>query len=264
MTDKQNKIKNLLETTKVLDAAEKQEWLTLLPLMNDKQLIDLESLLSVSAAPQEPVAKREPLKSVGPPKIVSTQRPMDLSYINADPRVVDGIKPLPHEPLPVPPPAPKPTPAQPLPVEPTPPPPGAQSILSTQAPPPVPQPPQVPIPGDKPVDSRSESGMTKEEPGVAKVVPSGPFNAPKSAQDIMALGPDAVKAGAVGTLVGVLQHFITSWGYFNLLFLVHKSPLYAAYLTYGQNKLDGKPDNTFTDAEFSQLIDMFLALRKIA
>ncbi len=61
------KIKNLINTSQILDQTEREEWLTLLPLMNDKQLLELQRILT------SPVAAEAPAPRFAPPAVSSGQ-----------------------------------------------------------------------------------------------------------------------------------------------------------------------------------------------
>lgn len=303
MTEKQIKTKKLLETTKVLSDTERQEWLSLLPLMNDKQLLELEELINAPQTPA-PIAEKKveiPPVATPPPKIVSTQRPMDMSYINQDPRIQtkpeatnatpvvqqssstqtkteSGSELIPKTTQKVPESLPftlvetknetKSSPAT-APVLP-------KTPLTTS--------PEHPLQTIAPVTQQGRgAGVVNRplEPGemIAPPIPSPnkphpdtsqykPTGAeaklPKSAQDVMALTPQIVKSGNFSEVVQHMQKLAASWGYYNFYFLIRKSPLFTAYIQFGSQTVDSKQTTAFTSQEFTVLVDTFLSLRKLA
>lgn len=87
-----NKIKNLIKNTTFLSSVEKQEWSSLLGVMNDKQLLDLENILQTTqavvpqnSAPVQPIASK-PIPAIVPKVVnspVSATKP-GLSFQNTN------------------------------------------------------------------------------------------------------------------------------------------------------------------------------------
>jgi hypothetical protein len=107
LPDETNKIKSLVNTSTILSASEKTEWLALLDVMNDKQLGELEGILvsskqpAVSSKQAAPVTFNQP-KAVTPPKPAVMQMPK-LSHIMNLPNFTPTFAKTTAEPLPQPP-----------------------------------------------------------------------------------------------------------------------------------------------------------------
>ncbi len=79
-------IKHLVESSTILTAQEKTDWLSLTSLMNDKQLSELEEIL------KQPQDATQSMQNVAPPTSlpVSSIKPSTLSHISNMPSQVSG------------------------------------------------------------------------------------------------------------------------------------------------------------------------------
>lgn len=83
--DKVNNLKSLVNTSPILSSAEKQEWLQLLGLMNDKQILELEKILVTSVKPK-------PKEQFVPPVVKSVSSPKSAPM----PKRAPSLKPMKH------------------------------------------------------------------------------------------------------------------------------------------------------------------------
>lgn len=212
-------LRQQIQASQILESHEKADWLNLLELMNDKQLGELEEILS---APKS-TASTASQASLPP-----------LTHISNLPTEVNA----PHAASPKPPlfsPATqtsRPVTAQPAPAIPR--------VLNPQ-------------PISRPAPVRSA-------PRPAQVTPMHPLVIPN---------PSALQTLDVGTLrehehaaiIQGVQAVAQSYGYFAALQHFEASPLYAAYLTAGKNRLMGRPDSGLSQAEFELVADILQAIR---
>jgi len=235
-----NEIKLLVEKSSLLTEVEKAEWVSLLPLMNDKQMMDLMSILS-SGATQAPASSPVP-KANGPlpstnkqPNIVTSLGPMDDSLTKHDPRVIDagrsqitlGVGSAGGFPVvPVKPKAQKPTESA----------------------------PQTP---EKPVTFSHDREKVSSGKEVSKQV----FTLPHNAQSLLQLDLSELSSEQFDQLSKTLVGLKDAWGYENFASLFRQSPFYKKYIGSVSDLLSGKP-SAFSENLLNQLIDMMILLRK--
>ncbi len=89
------KLKGLIQTSPVLNSAERDEWLMLLDLMNEKQMQELEKILASAPAQSSESYKRQAPASMLPkpmPAVVATapKEPLHLSHIINLPKISEA------------------------------------------------------------------------------------------------------------------------------------------------------------------------------
>lgn len=218
-----------IQASRLLDDHEKADWLNLLELMNDKQLGELEEILAAPAQSPIPAAAPKPM----PPAMPAAAAP-PLSHITNLPTGLN--QPVPNEPVIKD--SPSLIKAKPLP------PPTRPIIPKVINPKPQPRPAQV----DAPPPTRSN------------LPPMNPLVL-KDLSGVQALSPNTLRQHEHNSVITAIQMIAQSYGYFAALQNLEASPLYAAYLQAGKNRLAGKPDSTLSQAEFETVTDILLGMR---
>ena len=296
---KLKQIQNLVKNATVLSDQEKNEWMALIELMNDKQIAELEEILQKPKP--EPVAQPQPQPQVvampptTPPTPTTPPKPMPPT------RPVPSASQAPSVPTPVP--APKPVSASslshisnlpnqlsdqkqdPLVFQP------AASPAAKSAAPPVPsvtqpapsRPAPIPMPRPSqtaPVRPRSIP-MPPSSPKPTEAVPMPPvtpLSIPQSTprdvsssmntmvlskfEDIINLTSSALHQQNRETFHKTINELAAQYGYFQVVTNLEQSPLYQDYLNYGKSMLMGKKDNlALSQEEFEFIADILLSLK---
>ncbi len=247
---KMQKITQLVQNASILNAQEKAEWLSLMGLMNDKQLAELETILQGSGS-AEVIQQAEAPK---PSPIIEAQTP-SLGHISnlpsrmTDPRL--AIKP-------------------------------AQSVST-----PGPErdfarnskiaPMQTTQPADRPLPDVSEPKPVRKpdvsDAGLAtgKPVISSPAMEQAVGKDLKLLVIDDIKHLTAEALhhrnranfFAAISALSETEGYFNILTHFEESPLYQDYLNYGKLLLSGASGDNLplSQEEFEFVADLLQALK---
>lgn len=256
-------LSRLVQTSSILNAQEKTEWLTLMQLMNDKQLGELEEILkpaptpSATPAPAPSMPATEPVNkaaSVAPP----IQAP-PLSHIsNLPSRMVDPrLSPKPNpaaqaaalaeaakaanqaeqqfaQQTRLAPMTAKPAPATPSPISPKP-------VAAPQPAPP------------KPAAPSMRSAPLKREAAAIQLL---------SEEDAAKITADVLHQQNRATFYNAITALAEKFGYFQILSRLEESPLYQSYLEYGKARLTGREDNLpLSQEEFEFVADLLRALK---
>lgn len=245
------KITQLVQNTSILNAQEKAEWLSLIGLMNDKQISELESILqSSSGSPVIPSAN--PVTKPSP--VVEAQTP-SLGHISNLPRQMNDprLAPKPATPAMVPGPerdfarSSKLTPMQVPKKEPL-------SLLQT-------------APGPEGKSFTPTSEPRPHRPTISSPIISADVAAKGlkllALSDIRHLTAEALHHQNRANFFTTISALAEKEGYFNILSLFEQSPLYQDYLNYGKLLLSGaNSDNLpFTQEEFEFVADLLQALK---
>ena len=237
-------IKHLVESSTILTAQEKTDWLSLTSLMNDKQLSELEEIL------KQPQDANQPAQNTAPPASlpVSSVRPSTLSHISNMPSQVSGQRTstLPKKEYNSPMPAYTPTK---IPV--------ATPVLN--------KPTAIPTEVKKPTAPQAlQTGETVS----SRVRPMGKDLENKHATlnslaDVSLVTADVLSGAYRGEFYAKITGLVAEHGYFQVLTLLEQSPLYHDYLEYGQQKLSGNNQSTLplSQEEFEFITDLLLSLK---
>ncbi len=236
-------IRGLIQTSPILGDHEKSDWLNLLELMNDKQLGELEEILtpaktmsvtsgtvSLEAQSRTLISNLPPMTHISnlPSAVVTGQRkPMTSPIPPAVP-----IKPLAPKPSPL---ATKP-PLAPL----------------TKAPEPsIKLPPAPPIPATPQNEVAPSSGLA-------------PFRVAHNIEDLHSLTINDLRTHDQQSLLLSISNLVNKFGYFAVRNELEASPLYDAYFQTGKQRLSdanlGTP-SPLTHEEFELISDMLQAIR---
>lgn len=258
MTLRQEKIKHLIETSSLLDPAERQEWLDILESMNDKQLLDLENILKpepVASAPLSHIANLPKGLHLG----VSSKpapSPASAKWLD-DMKLVLSEKELP---------AGHPAQEHLLPEH------AGKSLKNEEwsMEPKVQQPPSPPFrqPAETGDSARvgTTAGLVKDSQPETEEFDTGarvPANwEPSSSADAVLLSVAIFRNIGPEKIIQSLQAFVRKEGYSKVLVNLEKSNLYKAYLAAGHNFLSsGKTGSAqISKEEFEEIVDI---LRKI-
>lgn len=221
-------LRQLIVVSTVLTESEKTEWLSLLELMNDKQLGELEEILAADKPAAPPVSSPPtppPATTPTPPPVppVSVGRMPQLSHISNLPSSVSIPTPMPS-PERV---APKPMPTAPPP-------------LSRE----VTKPPAAPTP------------QPKRDP-----IATANF---KDLSELIKLTPEDLRNYGDSILPAITQ-LVGKFGYFATSQSLETSPLFHSYLTTGKSRLQGTQppaESALSQAEFELVTDILLAMRQ--
>ena len=267
-------IKKDIQTSTLLSDSEKSDWLSLLELMNDKQLGELEEILSASppqtsktAQSQQPQQPTTPAPVKAPP----VQAMPPLSHIANVPSGVDmnrsqitnPIRPQAPSPTPSPAPVSAPTPVPtPISARPTP-----SPTLSNMPPRSTPQKPQPSTPANNPVSpaptSSAPAPAPESEPAPAPQQSQSVF-AIRQLEDLQQISVDTIRNFSFQSIFNVIRSAIQENGYFAILQLVESSPLFSSYLSSGNKRLGGTSSATepeLTQAEFEFMTDLLRNMR---
>lgn len=238
MTPRQEKLKSFIEKSSILSDTERQDWLALLELMNDKQLSELESILNAPKADQPlagaGISSGKPAFVVSPPSPLAhiTNLPQNIALPSKAPAVkpsnkwMDGFKLTMEEkelPAPEMQPKSKPTPLRP-------PPPVATKIESITS----------------PYRQQEDAAEWK----------------PDRAQSASRLSIGALQKMGATHVIDALQQLVKKEGYVRVLEFLEQSPLYKAYLEAGNNMLRSTGPASLnagpvSKEEFEQIADIF-------
>lgn len=293
------KIKNLIKISSVLAEAERADWLSMVDLMNDKQLVELEKILSSGLAHAAPVAgsSSAPRPPVQPLQAAAAspsppQRPSAAVQRFSDrvERMVQTAElregyPKDEPELPPPPPAPRQIPV-PQPVD-------VASLLRRRAeaavslpsrpasvvaarppapPPPVspPKKPLPPAPPPPPPETPSPAAL-KDRPTRAFPPSPRPSVELRTLEELSAFGVTNWLGYPSGEFAAKLQQLMVRFGYHSVVFSLEKSPLFKSYVDTGVEILNQRANfGTSEDGalsmqhlsrrEFERLSDVFRQL----
>lgn len=257
------KLKSLIERSQLLTDAERGDWLSLLMVMNDKQMAELETIL---------------LTHVAAPGPTSHSANIPLGHINNVPEEVVTEKQIPHalfheggvnrntsnddwlahlsatlkeKELPAP------QPKAPLAAH------TSKPMSSLVLKPKV----ERPVPTMPPVAPKTKV----EEPRVPAIAPrAAPTTAELPTVDsiadlsgVEAVGIQTLRASGNRPLGDKLKQCVLQYGYFETLFALEKSPLFVQYLEAGKEMLmnDTKGPSTMTKTEFEIVTDLLRGLQ---
>ncbi len=244
--NKIEKIKALIGSSPILQEAEREDWLQLITLMNDKQVSELEEIL-LSLPEQSFVASPLPPKPYMPPLRHISNLPSSINLPQAIPTI--------QAPRPQSAPAPVNTTNQ------------FSGIRKTEN--------QFTSLAAKPVEAPPPRPPVPQAPG------SLPSAAPDSnaalnlnnLADLAKLEAKHLRSYGVASLITKLKNMVISQGYFDVLFAFEQSLLYKLYLETGKNMLGGQDveqrpgteqkilaKNLLSKEEFESVTDL---LRKI-
>lgn len=259
-------VKKLLETSPQVTSVEREEWLSLLQFMNDKQLLELTEILESpvnmpATVPVAEVAKSENAQVVNSSNSISEVLKRNMPPVSAhqsSPFSTDAVKTLPKAILPD---TPKPEPAVKL-------------------------PPVVLQPELKPAQNPSQAGKasvaaTKAHGPATGVVqrvtmPEEIMPEAKSLEDVGRLNVATLRGRGAVTVEAELTALCKKFGYFSVLLALEQSPLYKTYLTSGNSALQehvsfeqaetklsvmGQP--YLTKPEFEEVNDLLQRLKHI-
>lgn len=264
---KKQRLISLINASSILSAQEKTDWLSLLELMNDKQLAELEEILVPQQKPVAPKPATGPVvqkndlprpvirpkvmpRSVAVPTPVPVQTPSktvleepSLSHISNLPSQIS------HQRI-APPTRPSVQPA---------------GQGSSQAKP-VPQPlstnsvPQAIKPVVKPSATQAVPVKRTE---VRQVTPVVPVFSIESVEDLAKVTSQALAQSSRKNFYMIVSQLANQLGYFQTLQYIEASPLYKSYLEYGKKKLSGADEKALplTQDEFEFMTDILLSLK---
>ncbi len=251
-------LRRLISASPLLQDAERAHWLELLPLMNDKQLAELAAILQPQVNKTASPARASSIQQVG----LGVARP-SLAHLANLPTIVRDMGPV-REPV-ARPPEPRTTaePPRKLPIDiiditekelPSARVVDSQHLLSGQKPsapnrpPPAPVPqrqqPPVPRPAPPPIvrpSSAAKSDAVSRVPAPAIKLDREVLKEPleiKNMADLTRMDIETFHAAGPAALTAKLQDLVKRLGYFDIIFALEQSPLYADYVTTGQHLLE--------------------------
>jgi hypothetical protein len=271
--NKMQRLTQLVQSSSILNAQEKAEWLSLMGLMNDKQLSELEEIL-------KPVASPITAQQASPPQSVPQQ---------SSPPTVSRpafVSPSP-QPQPAPSPRPNPTPS-----------PIKEALIPSLShisnlPSQMVDPRLVPKPAPQPSGPEQQfASTTKLTPmATAATVQSAVSQRPPQAApsrtvqttrsnlvinnlpapslqllsllDVTALTSDALHHQNRAAFFAAITALAEKQGYFQVLSHIEESPLYQDYLNYGKLMLSGASQDNLplSQEEFEFVADLLQALK---
>ncbi len=256
------KLTNLVETSTILNAQEKSEWLALMQLMNDKQLSELEEILKPAAPSITPVSNNNETQGVSTPPLSHIS---NLPSQMVDPRIKarplemfhssQPAKPAVKTPVQsprVPEPRPQPRVQAPSPIIP--------KIQPITQPEPIVSPPQKPLQTVAPKPEFNPEPVTPTTHGQVKVAPTIQLSSLDEASTLTSAAlHEQTREGFYKAIIGLAEQF----GYFQVLSQLELSPLYKDYLVYGKVRLNGGPDDNLplSQEEFEFVADLLTALK---
>lgn len=246
---KMQRITQLVQNTSILNAQEKAEWLSLIGLMNDKQISELESILQSSGgASVMPSVSPTPK----PSPIIEVQTP-SLGHISNLPSRMSDPRLSPKTPKPKVPPGPDRDFAR-------------SSKLS-----PMQTPKSQPSPISQPDFSLPKPTGSMVERGSVPTISSPILSAEAAAKglkllalsDIQHLTGEALHHQNRANFFASISALAEKEGYFNVLSHFEESPLYQDYLNYGKLLLSGASGDNLplTQEEFEFVADLLQALK---
>lgn len=225
-------IRNKIQTSALLTDHEKSDWLNLLELMNDKQLSELEEILSGAAgtpltpqAPQQqsPATRSKSLTPVStPPTSVKPSMPPltkmpPLTHIANIPTDISSSQ------VPV-------TARPPV---------SSQASPLNQAKPPVPPASSIPTRPTAPAETVTKHPTQPETTAVPQR-PSGitlPRYKAEKMEDIQAFSLETIRTYDLQSVVDAVRDQIQQHGYFKIVQYLELSPLYDSYINSGKERL---------------------------
>ncbi len=255
-------IRKNVQNSSLLTDKEKGDWLNLLELMNDKQLGELEEILAAEPAPspaqQAPAninQKLPPLTHLANiPSDVNARRVSEIKSPTVPPKPQQTPQvgqPLQNQKLPISPPAPR------MPIPP-PRPPMRPPVIPTAVP--APSPAKIPPPAMPKLKYQPEPVQPPPQPE-----PQVPYTIEKP-EDLSLLSEDSLRIHPAQSILDTVHQAISEHGYFPVLQLIEASPLYAAYINAGHERLGGQPQSNsgqslLTQAEFEFMTDLLSNMR---
>jgi hypothetical protein len=219
-----------IQGSSLLSDHEKADWLNLLELMNDKQLGELEEILT---APAPAPAQASQPKQVTPPMSHIANMPSsivsDHPIIRPSPSLIKAPAPAAV--------APKPAPSLSRPSTPA-----IPRVLNPQ-------------PAPRPAMSIPASSATG-----ASVEPMNPLELP-SLEAVQEMSVATIRQHEHSSIINAIQTISQAYGYFATLQNFEASSLYSAYIAAGKNRLSGRPDSTLSQAEFELVTDILQGIR---
>jgi hypothetical protein len=232
---KSKQIQRLIKNSKVLSEQEKIEWQALLELMNDKQVVELEEILTPKSVEPKPVASTDGGQSSSLSHI--SNLPSQLSIHKTSPET------LPTTPSSAPAPKPLPRPVAPIVSRPD----TSPPLQSRPAPVSEPTPVQ---PNLNPIQSTAVSS------GAAQPITLS------SLSDVAMLSSNALHQQNRQVFYKTINDFAAQFGYFQVVTSFEQSPLYKDYLDYGKSMLAGQKDGlALSHEEFEFVTDILLSLK---
>ncbi len=295
---KLKQIQNLVKNATVLSDQEKNEWMALIELMNDKQIAELEEILQKPKP--EPVTQVQPhpqpqsvpqpqprvvaMPPITPPKPMPPTRPVStvssvppvasarpavsapsgassLSHISNLPNQLSDQKQDPLTFQPAPPSAPRTDQSVPATPRPTPIPMPRPSQAAPIRPRSIPMPPSSPKPTEAvPMPPITPLSIPQSTP--RDVSSSMNTMVLSKFEDIINLTSSALHQQNRETFHKTINELAAQYGYFQVVTNLEQSPLYKDYLNYGKSMLMGKKDNmALSQEEFEFIADILLSLK---
>ncbi len=220
-----------IQGSTLLSDHEKADWLNLLELMNDKQLGELEEILTApapAAAGAQPQAVTPPMSHIAnmPASIVS-----DHPIIKPSPSLINVTKPVLAPPKPA----------------------------LAYTPPPVSHAPAIPRVLNPQPAPRPAPAAPVMKP--AAVQPMNPLTLP-NVEAVQEMTVATIREHEHASIINAVQTIAQSYGYFTTLQHFEASSLYSAYIAAGRNRLAGRPDSTLSQAEFELVTDILQGIRQ--
>jgi hypothetical protein len=240
---KKQRIIQLVKASSILNEQEKMDWMSLLELMNDKQLQDLEEILKPKAPVVPPQNHTKPAESKASKQNPAPQQP-SLKHISNLPTQISPQR----------------------------------VVVPTRPKPPV-QPATVPT--SKPVVAPSQAGVSLHNINPSKleenniVKPKEVFKQPPRTEakpsslnlakleDVATLTASVLHHESRKSFYKAILQIATQMGYFQTLSYLETSPLYKDYINYGKIKLSNQASQQLplTQEEFEFMTDLLLSLK---
>lgn len=233
---KKQRIVQLVQMSNILNVQEKADWLSLLELMNDKQLAELEEILQ--ARPSAiPVMNKS--KAIDSKPSIEIQQPT-LKHISNLPTQISNQRMS----VPV---KPRPTPIAVVPIRKVP----MQAGLNMQNSHLV-----------KPITKEQTATMESFKQPVRTDVGPAPLNLTKL-EDVAKISTSVLHQESRKNFYTAILGMAGEMGYFQTLSYLETSPLYRDYISYGKIKLSGVGGQQLplTHEEFEFMTDLLLALK---
>lgn len=249
---KMQQLTRLVQSSSILNAQEKAEWLSLMGLMNDKQLSELEEILK-SSNPADVIGPKSSVTE--PSNVPSLSHLSNLPNRMVDPRL--NVKPAKSN-LPNGPEKDFAAGSKLSPMSSTPPP--AKPVAPAPAPTPKPKAPLN-------FDTETASLSTPSRPTVASPILSAEAAAAglklMAMTDVAKLTAEALHHQNRANFFAAISALAEKEGYFSVLSHLEQSPLYQDYLNYGKLMLSGaNGDNLpLSQEEFEFVADLLQALK---
>lgn len=256
------RLTQLVETSNILNPQEKAEWLALMQLMNDKQLSELEEILTPATPTTVSVSSTDQAQGMSTPSLSHIS---NLPSQMVDPRIKARPVDIFHSPQPAKPTAktsaPSPSVLDPRPESlgqaqsstiPT-----AQTMAKSEY---VVSSPSKPFPTVSPESTVNPKSVVLPSHERAKTVPAIQLHSLEEASKLTsAVLHEQTRESFYKAIIGLAEQY----GYFKVLSNFEKSPLYKDYIVYGRVLLDGgRADNLpLSQEEFEFVADLLSALK---